>query len=109
MHTRQFQDLSKASPASGEFSAGETRELIEGVLGLSREWSQRLSVRDPQREKVVHLGCMAEELLMSGDFSPAALGALRAQLCANCRRLEAARGRCAGQSLAQCPLLHCMA
>lgn len=106
MQPLQFQDLRKTSPAPVGLSVSEMRGLLEGVVGLSREWSRRLSVRDPQREKVLNMSCMAEALLSGGDYSPVALGALRAQLCANCRRLEPARGCCAGGSLAQCPLLH---
>jgi hypothetical protein len=65
----------------------------------------QLPVLDPQRNDVFRLALMTESLLNTNDLSSPAINNARGLLCGTCRRLNAAYGRCAGQSLDHCQLL----
>lgn len=78
---------------------------LQGILRVSRQWLEQFSVDEPQRGNLVHLQHLTEDLIRAGDLSPTAMTTIRAFLCGSCRRLNAAHGQCAGQSLDQCLLL----
>lgn len=102
-----YQQLSWRNSLSSatEEPAGDRSAQLRGVANLTRTWLERIVGHDPQREQLMRLGALADELADHGTPSPSAIGAIRAMLCANCRRLDAAQGRCAGQTLERCPLL----
>ncbi|MDP2810995.1 MAG: hypothetical protein Q8O34_12675 [Rhodocyclaceae bacterium] len=86
-------------------TAADKRAQMEGVARLSRAWLERIPATDPRREHLIRMGILAEDLVKAGDQSPAAMMKARELLCANCRRLDAAEGKCMGQSLDRCLLL----
>jgi hypothetical protein len=92
-------------PAVGACFAGDSNQLLQDVLRLSQDWVAQLRVPDLQREAILHLGNLAEELLRNGNASPLAMTQLRALLCGNCRHLNAVQNQCAGRSLHRCQLL----
>lgn len=92
------------SSASGA-TAADRRAQLAGVARLGRLWLERIPAADPQREHLIRMGILAESLMKSGDHSPAAMRTARMLLCANCRHLNAAPVKCAGQALDRCPLL----
>lgn len=95
-----------ASPRpSADCVAGGDRVLLEGVLKVSREWMERVPVDDPQRWNHARLGMLAEDLIKGGEPSSLAMSNVRSLLCASCRRLNAAQGKCSGQALDRCLLL----
>lgn len=79
---------------------------LEGVARLGRDWLARFDAADPQRGDVIRMGALADDLVGGGDRSPAAMTMIRALLCSNCRRLNAAEGKCFGQALERCMLLN---
>lgn len=86
--------------------AAQKQALLQGVVRLGREWLDRIPADDPQREHLIRMGILAEDLIRAGDHSPAAMAMARALLCANCRRLGAIEGKCFGQVLERCVLLN---
>lgn len=96
-------DIAPPAPAEGDVS--DAKRLLQAVWWLSRKWVESLAVHDPQRVKLIHLGILTDDLVRVGDYSSAALTTVRTLLCTHCRRLDAARGRCLGQSLDRCQLL----
>jgi hypothetical protein len=82
-----------------------SHKLLEGVLRVSRDWAERLPPRDRERQAAVGLAALTENLLADGKPSPHAMSNVRGLLCANCRRLNAAQGKCFGQALERCLLL----
>jgi hypothetical protein len=93
-------------PESTDCAAGQNQGLLEGVVRISHGWMERIPVDDPQREKVARVGSLAADLIRTGDFSSAAMTTARALMCVNCRRLNAAQGKCFGQALDRCLLLN---
>lgn len=83
----------------------ERQARLQGVALLARKWLERIPALDSHRESVLRMGILADDLAMNGTPSAAAMGALRAMLCANCRRLDAAQGQCSGQIMERCRLL----
>ena len=80
--------------------------LLQGALRVSREWVAGLPGHDLQREAILHLGTLANDLIRDGNAaSLLAMTQLRALLCGNCRHLNAAYWDCSRQSLEQCLLL----
>ena len=75
------------------------------VAKVARTWLERIQTHDPHREQVQRMGILAEDLAGRGSPTPSALAAIRAMLCANCRRLDGFQGDCSGQVLERCPLL----
>ena len=96
---------SAAYPARGGCFADDSHGLLQDVVRISRGWVAQLSGHDLQREAILHLGNLAEELIRDGSASPVAMTQLRALLCGNCRHLDAVQSQCAGRSLHQCQLL----
>lgn len=86
--------------------AADKKALLEGVVRLGRKWLERIPADDPQREHLIRMGILAEDLVRSGDHSLAAMTTARELLCANCCRLGAADGKCAAQLLERCVLLN---
>jgi hypothetical protein len=85
--------------------ARDSHGLLRDVLRISRGWVARLSGNDLQREAILHLGNLAEELIRDTNASPVAMTQLRALLCGNCSHLDGVQSQCAGRSLHQCRLL----
>jgi len=85
--------------------ASGSQDLLARVLKVGREWLDRLSVDDPQRGNHTRLGMLVEDLIKGGEPSSLAMSNVRALLCASCRRLDAAQGKCSGQALDRCLLL----
>lgn len=86
-------------------AAVEYRRLLKEVFWVSRAWSERVATDDPQRGTLIYLGILADDLVRANDYSVSSLATVRALLCTSCRRLEAARERCAGKPLESCRLL----
>ena len=84
----------------------DRRAQLEGVVRLGRDWLARCDAADPPRGDVVRMGVLADDLAKGSDQSPAAMTMVRALLCSNCRRLNAAEGKCFGQALERCILLN---
>lgn len=98
------QTAKDTGPPAADAVAG-SKDLLQAVWWQSRRWVERIAVTDPQRVKLIQLGILTDDLVRVGDYSPAAMTTVRTLLCANCRRLNAAHEKCAGQSLDRCPLL----
>lgn len=94
-----------AGPAAADATATDRQALLAGVARLGRLWLERIPAADAQREHLIRMGILAESLMKTGDYSPAAMTTARMLLCANCRYLDAAPIKCAGQVLDRCPLL----
>lgn len=92
-------------PAAPDATAAGRKALLAGVARLGRAWLERIPAADPQREHLIRMGILAENLMKTGDHSPAAMTTARMLLCANCRYLNAAPEKCVGQALNRCPLL----
>lgn len=84
---------------------GDPAEQLFAVARVTRDWLSRIERHDPHREQVQRISILAEDLAARGTPSPPAIDAIRAMLCANCRRLDAAPSECSGQALERCPLL----
>ena len=93
-----------APPAAEDSFAGVSQHHLQAVSRISREWAEHLRADDLQRSAILHLGSLAEDI-SDGNASALAMIQLRALLCGNCRRLDAAEGACSGQSLDGCRLL----
>ncbi len=99
------------SPDSDRLSATDrtpsgSQHLLEAALQVCREWLQHLSAHDRRRENLNITERFVEDLLESGDdLLGHAMANARALLCVNCRRLDAAPGKCSERSLNRCPLL----
>lgn len=110
MHVMCPNDASN-SPDSDRLSAvvstpSSSQQLLEAVLQVCRKWLQRLPAHDRRRENLNITERFVEDLLESGnDFLGHAMADARALLCVNCRRLDAAPGKCSERSLDRCPLL----
>ena len=107
-----LQTSSDTTPSSSAYSvataangADGSHHLLQEVVRLSRQWVDHIHGQDLQREGILHLGNLAEELIRNGQASLYAMAQLRTLLCGNCRRLNAAQGQCSGQSLDRCQLL----
>lgn len=85
--------------------AVDWRAQLEGVEQLGRNWLARCDEADPQRGDLIHMDLLVKDLIGAGDHPVAAMTTTRALLCANCRRLNAAEGKCLGQALERCMLL----
>lgn len=94
-----------AGLSAADASAADRQALLAGVARLGRLWLGQIPAADPQREHLIRMGILAEGLMKTGDHSPAAMTTARMLLCANCRHLDAAPKKCAGQALDRCPLL----
>lgn len=103
VYAPKFRHAGRPSPVVG--TADDSRDQLEGVSRLSRKWVERYPVGHPQREMLMRMGTLAEGLLTAGNYSPVAMTRVRDLMCGNCRRLDAAQGRCHGQSLDRCLLL----
>lgn len=87
-------------------TADDKRAQLEGVVRLGQAWAKRSAVTDSARGDLVRMSVLAEDLIRAGDHSAAAMTTARALLCTNCRRLNAADGKCRGQALERCMLLN---
>ena len=94
-----------SGPAAPDATAAGRQALLAGVARLARAWLERIPAGDPQREHLIRMGILAENLMKIGDHSPAAMTTARMLLCANCRYLNAGPEKCVGQALNRCPLL----
>ena len=88
-----------------ESRPGDQVERLRAVARVARTWLERIGTHDPHREQVQRMGILAEDLAERGSPTPSAIAAIRAMLCANCRRLAVAPGDCSGQTFERCPLL----
>lgn len=104
VHPRISVDIRQPA-ATGDCVAEKSRVLLEGAMQLSLEWLEQVSPCDPQHERLFHLALLTADLYQMGDLLPTAMTTARALLCVNCRRLNAAQGKCVGQSLERCLLL----
>ena len=110
MHAMCTNDVSN-SPDFDRLSAIDSapsgsQHLLEGVLQVCRKWLQHLPAHDRRRENLNITERFVEDLLESGDdYLGHAMANARALLCVNCRRLDAAPGKCSERSLDRCPLL----
>ena len=95
-----------AKVSRNDSPASDKTGQLQGVARLGREWLERVAVADPQRGDLVRMGILVEDLIRSGNQSVAAMTTTRALLCTNCRRLNAAEGKCLGQALERCLLLN---
>jgi hypothetical protein len=91
---------------SAEGVASGNQDLLQAVLRVSRQWEARLAVDDSSRLTSQRLIALAEQLLGCGNAPPLAMTEIRALLCTRCRRLDAAQGKCSGESLDRCLLLN---
>lgn len=92
--------------AAADSTLGGSQHLLEAVLRVCRKWLQHLPAHDLRRENLNITVRFVEGLLESGDdFLGHAMANVRALLCVNCRRLDAAPGKCSERSLDRCPLL----
>jgi len=91
-------------PLSADGVASE--HLLHAIWWISRHWVERLAVDAPPRKNLIFLGILTDDLVRAGDYSVDAMTTVRALLCTNCRRLDAAHGKCSGQPLDRCPLLN---
>lgn len=94
-----------AGPSAADARATDRQALLAGVARLGQMWLSQIPAADPQREHLIRMGILAENLMKNGDHSPAAMTTARMLLCANCRYLGAGPEECAGQALDRCPLL----
>jgi hypothetical protein len=92
-------------PAGGS-TADDRRVRLEGVARLGSAWVKRSAVTDSARGDLVRMSVLAEGLAGAADHSAAAMAMVQTLLCANCRRLNAADGKCRGQALDRCLLLN---
>ena len=101
-----YQNAPASAPVSASGGDGY-RSLLEEVLQISHDWAEGACAHGLQRDAVMHLWSLTQELLESNvPAPPVALTQLRALLCGNCRALNAAQGQCTGRSLDQCRLLN---
>jgi hypothetical protein len=103
---RQTSSDTTPSPPAVAVATGGSPHLLHKVFRLSRQWVEHIPVHDLQREAILHLGNLAEDLIRNSNTSLLAMAQLRALLCGNCRHLNAAQGLCSGQSLEHCLLLN---
>lgn len=94
-----------SGPATPDATAAGRQALLAGVGRLARAWLERIPAADPQREHLIRMGILAENLMKTDDHSPAAMTTAQMLLCANCRYLNAGPEKCVGQALNRCPLL----
>ncbi|MCK9388897.1 MAG: hypothetical protein M0Q22_10980 [Sulfuritalea sp.] len=102
IHLQTAPDI--APPPAEGCLVGVSQHLLQAVSRISREWAEHFHADDLQRSAILHLGSLAEDI-SDGNASALAMTQLRALLCGNCRRLDAAEGACSGQSLNGCRLL----
>lgn len=81
-------------------------DSLNGMVRLSQEWTARLPVDDPRRGNLLRLQALSGSVVKDGVVSSLAMTYLRVLLCTSCRRLDAAQGRCFGQTLDRCLLLN---
>jgi hypothetical protein len=94
-----------APPPSADDVSGDSKTLLQAAWWISRMWVERVPVHDPHRVSLIDLGLLIDDLVRAGDYSSAAMMDVQTHLCDGCRRLNAAPGQCAGQSLHVCLLL----
>lgn len=107
--------MNSLEPPGNAISAGDAEvdatpadklALLQGVARLGRAWLARIPVAEPKRERLIGMCRLVEDQVRTGDHSPATMTTARALLCTNCRRLNAAEGKCFGQALHRCMLLN---
>lgn len=103
-HPRASPDTSQAAPA--DCAANDGNGLLEAALKLCQQWMERLPADDPERRNLVCLRMSLGYLINGGEPSPLDMSNIRALLCSNCRRINAAQGKCSGRPLNRCPLLN---
>jgi hypothetical protein len=92
-------------PADGS-TADDRHARLQGVARLGLAWAKRSAVTDSARRDLVRMSVLAEDLIRAADQSSAAMAMVHTLLCTNCRRLNAADGKCRGQALERCMLLN---
>lgn len=102
-HLQSTRDI--ALPPSAEAVTVGSKALLQAVWWISRKWVEHVEVHDPHRVNLIDLGLLIDDLVRVGDYSSEAMTDVRVLLCSGCRRLNAAPGRCSGQSLHGCLLL----
>jgi hypothetical protein len=110
METMDFMHLPGGTPDAnrtlGNERAADRCRQLKAVARRGRKWLEQVSASDPVRGNLILMSAFAEELVKTGDQSPDAMTTIRALLCSNCRRLNAAGGKCSGQPLERCMLLN---
>lgn len=86
--------------------AAHRQAQFEAAVGLVEEWLRRLPEDDSQRRHLAQMRSVIGALAKGCDHSVAAMSTVRAMLCVNCRRLDAAQGKCFGKPLDQCMFLN---
>lgn len=79
---------------------------LRDVARLGRAWLERIPANEPKRGHLTGMCILVEDLVNAGDHSMAAMTTARALLCSNCRRLDAAKGKCLGTALHRCMFLN---
>lgn len=95
-----------AGDAEGDATPAEKLARLQGVARLGRTWLERIPAAEPKRGRLNGMCVLVEDLVRVGDHSVAAMTTARALLCSNCRRLNAAEGKCLGAALHRCMLLN---
>jgi hypothetical protein len=101
-----LEQTQSAAPEAATGFDGNDGYSLEGILRLSRNWLERLPAADPQRANLLRIQNLARILGGGGENSYLAVSYVRAMLCVTCRRLDAAHGKCFGQTLDRCLLLN---
>lgn len=92
--------------AEGDATPAEKLARLQGVARLGRTWLERIPAAEPKRGRLTGMCVLVEDLVRVGDHSVAAMTTVRALLCSNCRRLNAAEGKCLGAALHRCMFLN---
>ena len=95
-----------AGDAEVDATPAEKLARLQGVARLGRMWLERIPATEPKRGRVIGMCVLVEDLVRAGDHSVAAMTTARALLCSNCRRLDAAKGKCLGTALHRCMFLN---
>lgn len=99
-----FQDSNPLPVTDG--TSGGIKDLLQGALQVFQKWLEHLPAHDPQRKNLNATKILVKDILDSGDYSEIdSRTTVRALLCTNCRRLDAAPEECSGRPLDRCPLV----
>jgi hypothetical protein len=94
-----------AGDAEVDATPAEKLARLQAVARLGRMWLERIPAAEPKRGRLTGMCVLVEDLVRAGDHSVAAMTTARALLCNNCRRLNAAEGKCLGTALHRCMFL----
>lgn len=97
-----METLDQAGTAQRGLELAERLVQLHEVARIGEVWLETLAPDASQRASVMEMCRYAEESAARGDGSPDVMITVRAILCSNCRRIDAAQGKCSGAALDQC-------